>query len=543
VGKKHSKTSESTRFKSSPDNSGGSNERDTTGEHGERGKRGESSEQNPIDSIIFDLLGDKPVEAPAVGDATAKSATTGEGASQVLVVKGATAKNKAAKDTSAEDSARPVPDFDAELEAVIAAAFEGLPVRNQSHTEGSESDGEAVAAALAVLEATITTSGTEATALFPEKGNDSSGQKTQTPAVSPSDSAARDSATRDSVERDFAESDESAPAPFFEPIRKRHIWPLFICAVIIFIILTGGLTYANRLVIANQTEARAAIQREASGYLDESIALIQEADIVVIALDRATESQVREEDVPQLEALLEQVDDTQASLDKAIETAKRAQETFLEESGQELAQHAQEAAEYRKQMLELSSQLTNYDVAAMKSALSLEYAWSLIVDADADMRSAVEVVAGGGANSVEESRDYNQQAFDKLTLAEEMLTATVTAFPTVDIQSLRDYLAVKKASAELALASDSAFLEGDYYTASIRNEEFIEQDAEAVRLAAIIPSDPLSVVVAAYEDAVGQLRENYKEVRSSAADADAYLRAYLGVDVQQDSELPENNSS
>jgi hypothetical protein len=321
--------------------------------------------------------------------------------------------------------------------------------------------------------------------------------------------------------------------PLLGPLRKRPVWPLIICALIIFIISTGGLTYLNRLTMAEQAEARAAIQREGSSYLDESIALIQEADSVVIALDKAIESQVREEDVPQLEALLEQVDDTQGSLDRAIEIAKSAQATFIEDESRGLARYAQEAAEHRKEMLELSSQLTSYDVAAMKSALSLEYAWSLIVDADANMRSAVEAVAGGGANAVEASRDYNQQALDKLDLADEMLAVTASTFPTANLRPINAYLEAKKKSVELALASDDAFLEGDYYTASVRNEEFIEQDAEVVRLAVEIPSDPLSVVVVAYEEAVGQLRDEYKTVRSQAADVDAHLRAYLGVDTLQ----------
>jgi hypothetical protein len=316
-----------------------------------------------------------------------------------------------------------------------------------------------------------------------------------------------------------------------EPINRRAIWPLFICAVVVFIVLTGGLTYFNRWLMVGQADERAAIQQKGNSYLDESIALIQEADSVIVALDKASESRVTEEDIPRLEALLEQASSVQDSLDNAIEKAILARETFLEKERQDLAQRAQDAAGYRKQMLEMNSELTNFDIAAMRSALGLEYAWGLIVDADADMRSAVEVITVWGGTTTE-SRDYNQQAFDKLVLADAALVAAGEAFPTADLRILREYLNVKKASAELALASDDALLEGDYYLASTRNEEFIAKDAEAVGLAANIPSDPLSLVFAAYEEATVQLREEYKVVRSQAADTDVYLRAYLGVDVQ-----------
>jgi hypothetical protein len=320
-----------------------------------------------------------------------------------------------------------------------------------------------------------------------------------------------------------------------EPITRRAVWPLLICAIVIFIVVTGGLTYFNRLLITDQADERAVIQQQGNDYLNESIALIQEADSVIVALDKASESRVTEEDIPRLEALLEQVDSVQGSLDSAIEKAQQAKETFLEEEYQELAQHAQDAAGYRKQMLKMSSELTSYDIAAMKSALSLEYAWGLIVEADASMRSAVETVTMGWG-TVTESREYNQEAFDKLVLADEALVVASETFPTADFGSLRAYLNIKKESAELALASDDALLEGDYYLASTKNEEFIAKDAEAVGLAANIPTDPMSLVFAAYEEATVQLRGDYKTVRSQAADTDVYLRAYLGVDVQQTNE-------
>jgi hypothetical protein len=327
------------------------------------------------------------------------------------------------------------------------------------------------------------------------------------------------------------------PFPQVEAVRRRHLWPIFICVAAVFIITTGLLTYFNRSLLAEQAEYHAVIQRQGNGYLDESIALIQEADSVIVALDRATESQIAEEDIPRLEALLDKTSSVQDSLDGAIDKALQAKETFLDDESKQLAQYAQDAAGYRKRMLEMSSEIVRYDIAAMRSALALEYAWTLIIDADANMRSAVETVVEGGAGAVTESRDYNQEAVNKLVLADEALDKAVEAFSAVDVGTLRAYLAAKKASAELALASDEAFLEGSYYTANLRNEEFIEKDAEAVELASAIPGDLLSLVVTAYEQAIGPLRQEYVAVRSQATDVDAYLRAYLGVDVQLDLEV------
>ncbi|MDR2587155.1 MAG: hypothetical protein LBC23_02695 [Coriobacteriales bacterium] len=321
-------------------------------------------------------------------------------------------------------------------------------------------------------------------------------------------------------------------APFIiEPPRHRHVWPLIICAAAVFIVATGSITLLTKSFMMDQLEKRTAIQQEANGYLDGSIALIQEADSVIVELDRAVENQIAEEDLPRLEALLDQLVETQSTLDRAIGQATLAQETFLGAEDQELAGHAREAAEYRKQMLDMSMVLVGSDVAAMKAVLDLEYAWTLIVDADANMRSAVEVTAWG---AVTDSRDYNQEAVNKLVLAEEALGLAGEVFPQADLTVLTTYLSAKKASAELALASDQAWLDGDYDTAYSKNEEFIGKDAEAVELASAIPSDPLSLIVTAYENLTKQQREDYKAVRSQAAEADAFLRAYLGVDIRQE---------
>jgi hypothetical protein len=317
-----------------------------------------------------------------------------------------------------------------------------------------------------------------------------------------------------------------------EPPPKRHIWPLFITAMVIFIMFTGGLTYFNRTLQAQQVEDRAAYEQEANDLLHESIALIQEADLVVVPLDRATGSKVTEEGIPQLEALLDQRESTLGTLDSAIEKAMRAKELFVNEDFKELAQHARDAASYRKDLLGKSCQLTTYDIAAMRGALALGRAWDLIVEADTNMRDAAEAGQRGTASAVRNSRDYNQEAVDRLAQANDLLTEATTAFSEADLSLISNYVVAKKASAELALASDEAYLDGDYTVANTKNDEFYAKDAEVVALAAAIPADPLSLIVSAYDRLTAQLHEDYRLLHSRAADADVYLRDYLGVAIQ-----------
>ena len=343
----------------------------------------------------------------------------------------------------------------------------------------------------------------------------------------------RDSLT-DAAEATLTGSINAATIPPFNlpPAHKYHIWPLFITAVAVFLLLTGGLTYFNRTVQASQADTLASIKQQGDSYLDEAISFIQEADSVVVALDQATDSQIKEEDIPKLEALLDQYDSTQSSLDKAIDKANQAKDTYVDQDNKALAQHAIDAAELRKQMLNMSSQLTRYDIDALKSAITVDYAWNQIVDADTKMRNAADLVATNGASAVSDSRDYNQTALDQLNQAQGSLAKMPDLLPGVDVSCLNDYLNAKITSAQLALASDDAYLAGDLDTANAKNEEFNQNEQEVVDLAAKIPSDPMTLVVSVYNTTTQQLRSDYKDTRSQAADADAYLRAYLGVDVQ-----------
>jgi len=311
--------------------------------------------------------------------------------------------------------------------------------------------------------------------------------------------------------------------------RKYHLWPVFIVALAVFVLLTGGLTYFNRTVLASQADEQAEIKRQGDELLDESLAFIQEADMVVIALDTTSESRLGVEDIPKLEALLDQIGNTQELLNNAIEKAEQARYTYTNKSDRALAQYAVDAAEYRKTMLVLSSQIADYDIKTIKSVLLLEQAWKLIVDADMDMRAAVEMVAVRGANGVVDSRNYNERALYRLTLAQQILAGIPEIFPEIDLSSITNYLTVKIESAQLALDSDNYYLNGYYTRAKEKNEEFKAKDLVVVELALKLPADPKTLVFSTYDEITREIRESYKQNRSEAADMDAYLRAYLGI--------------
>jgi hypothetical protein len=315
--------------------------------------------------------------------------------------------------------------------------------------------------------------------------------------------------------------------------KRKRIWPLFVTALVIFILTTATITYINRMIEADNAAAAAQSDQATEALLDEAIALIQNADSVIVALDKASTATITEENIPRLEALIGEKENVLQSLSDAAVKAQQAKDKFISAEKKELAQSAVDATELRKQMLEMSSLITGYDIAAMKGTLAIDYVLTMIIDADTEMRQAVTAVNNGGANAVSESLEANKRALEKLVLAEQTLAAVDTTLLQVDLKSITEYLAAKKASAELAVASDQAFVNGDYGTYRAKTDEFNAKDVEAVALAANIPADPRSLIYTAYEQGTAQLKVDYAAVRSAAADNDAHLREYLGVIIEQ----------
>jgi ferredoxin-NADP reductase len=224
------------------------------------------------------------------------------------------------------------------------------------------------------------------------------------------------------------------------------------------------------------------------------------------------------------------------TLDSAIARAEEAKAMFDDPADQQIAQCAIDDALYKKQMLLFGIQLIQADIDAMKCAMQLDAAWELILAADSLMRDAVSTVTTGGSTQITRARDLNREALGKLDEARLALQAASDAFPEVDFSRLANYIDAKRASCELAIASDDALLERNYTRASELNNEFRTKDAEVVELARQMPEDPWVLIYDAYEDKTTAWRDEYRKLFDQAADMDAILRAWMTRGVEPDGE-------
>ena len=309
------------------------------------------------------------------------------------------------------------------------------------------------------------------------------------------------------------------------------IWPLVLTAFAILIVLTGVLTLSIRTTQVRLETLAQQRQEEAEATLTEAVVYIQEADVVVVAMDKALASQVSPDSIPELEDLLVQATNTLQTLDTAVIKAREAKEMFDDPADQQIAQYAIDDAVYKKQMLLYGIQIISADIVAIESSVEFEIAWDAILAADTLMREAVSSVTTGGSSQISRSHELNQEALAKLDEANAALQRASEIFPEADFSTLFAYLEAKRESCQLAISSDEALLDNQYDRANSLNDQFREKDAEVVALALLIPDDPSSLIIKAYDEKTSDWRNEYKVLYDMAVDMDAYLREWRSNNV------------
>ncbi|MDR2671809.1 MAG: hypothetical protein LBC35_00610 [Coriobacteriales bacterium] len=326
------------------------------------------------------------------------------------------------------------------------------------------------------------------------------------------------------------------PTQLFDPEQdprlatlRRRRWPITIAIILVIILVSGVIIYG---VLASQAAQRESNRSQGYVLLDEAIALIQQSDPEVIALDSAVRSEVTESDLPQRKVILEKVPATLDTLASASDKATSALGLFMSAEDKELAQHVIDAAVNRVAMLQSGQILLDTDIKAMNSTLAFVLAWDLMVKADSDMRVAAELSKAGGYYDVMAAVDANTGVLELLTQANDLMLQAIDAFPEVDFEVINTYLALKMDSVRLAIESDQALLDADLETAYAKNVEFSQKDAAVVAAASRIPAESLSLITTAYDKVTAESKQLYDSARGNAADADVFVREYVGVETQ-----------
>jgi hypothetical protein len=334
-------------------------------------------------------------------------------------------------------------------------------------------------------------------------------------------------ATKSNTEAPAVAAQHELDSHYSMPPARKKRWPLVVIVAIVVLVLVAGAVIAWQVHSTEQLKAQ-----RAEGYtiLDVAIARIQAADVTIMAIDAAVNTEITEQTPPQHEVLLEQAARTRETLSEATQQASVALSLFADSSDSELAQHVIDTANARLSMIDSGTQLIGFDIKALYATEPLSKAWEAVVKADEQMRNAAEQTAKATPAGVRAAIKLNQKAQKSLKSASDDLESAVNAFNNLDVGVLANYVRLKNEAVKLAIETDRALLANDLKTAEAKNAEFAKKDAEVVGAAGAIPDEPMDILTLSYESSTADLHQNYVSARSAAADSDIFIRAYVGVE-------------
>lgn len=262
---------------------------------------------------------------------------------------------------------------------------------------------------------------------------------------------------------------------------------------------------------------------EAARNLDEARALIEDADAVVVAVDRV----VREEVTPALASEARAADDripgATESLKEAASLIGRGDSKRTKDE-RELAALLRTAAEARIDMLAQAPAILALTTKAAGALDPAVEGWEAVLAADKLSDQAVVAYNKLTKAGVQESSKLNKQAADKLEVARSAFSKAEAAFPEAPFESYLAYVDTRIRLNKLSQQSDQAWLKGDVAGANSVANQYNVLDKQAVDEAKKLPPSPEQAVATAYENAAGSATDAYYAARDAATQADQQLR-------------------
>lgn len=283
-----------------------------------------------------------------------------------------------------------------------------------------------------------------------------------------------------------------------------------------------------------------------SGYVEQQDKRQQLAD-AISAIEAADEQILPFDDLVQQtsSAKLEQIDaedfkrdfeQRSGALDAAEKTLEQAKEDIEAMSGRlgdardaEAANRALEAINARMNMIQSGRDALDETSCALDAYEQALLSWNELLAADAAARDAAALVTETTPDNVRASMEKTAEAQSGFSQAKQSIEEVAELYEGVDVQPFIDYVGLRLEAQSWALVSDQAVLDRDKQAAAEANDAYNAVDARAAELMTQQPDEPADLVARAYESASEGYFSSYEAERTRAADADAFLRDYLGT--------------
>lgn len=274
-----------------------------------------------------------------------------------------------------------------------------------------------------------------------------------------------------------------------------------------------------------------------------SIARIEDADNAIVELNEQVTSTVDEVSNEDTDTLIKDADSATTILIKADEQLARANalDEFLNENELAICDALRDSIDARREMIKAGEAIVSVDATVGAAKSKLDDAVEKALAADEKSREATEAanqyalfLAGDESSATKDANkvvELDNEVLELIQEAKDLVAGAKEIFGDVDYGAYETYLDKRTEAAQRMLEADSALVSGDFASASELTNKYNEADAAATEAASALPTSTSEIFSARYEELTAEQREAYSAASAKAAEADALIRHYQGINV------------
>ena len=308
--------------------------------------------------------------------------------------------------------------------------------------------------------------------------------------------------------------------------RRRARMVGVLASVMVLLALVAGFTS----LIASLVNAQNTQQSQLVGLVKE----LETTDPVLLSMDEAvlavTSGQAPDEEtLSSIDDLLEQGSaGVLATLDQVKQKTQDLEERLMSGTDREVANNCIASVNARSAMIETGFAILQTAAPLCQAKEEAHLGWQALGQAENFSRQAADVLATMNTETVQQSKDYSQQALDQLYQARDYFARAAEYSEAVDLAAYTDYLQLKINASAAAIEADDAYLDRDKELMEERNAASNDYEAQAAEALTLSDANPEPLYDQVLTDDTAQPLLNYQVERGNVSVADEWLRNFLG---------------
>lgn len=275
--------------------------------------------------------------------------------------------------------------------------------------------------------------------------------------------------------------------------------------------------------------------QQTQGELDRAVALVEEADEVVLPFDElAVEGMTADLSAmaddgfrDRYEQMLPQLDEALAKLDEAQADVERAQGHLRSPKDLEASNQILVSISARRNMIGAGRDALGCTDDAVAAYVAVREGWAALLAADTAARDAASLASLEGTANIQASLGKTDEAIGGFGTAREDFSLAAGLCPEAGLEPYVDYIGTRIEALEAARASNEAYLADDVDAMVQGNNRYNTLDSQAAALMRTLSQQPVDLVVIDYGHQREAIFQTYMQDRQRASDSDAFLNDYV----------------